>query len=244
MIAQLGMYDRTETAAANDRLWDGVRSHLGYGPEKLTRGGNFLDIWQSPDLVLAQTCGMPYRHVLYDRVELVGTPDYGLEGCPPGHYYSVLVAQAAARDISLSTLCQGTFAYNEKLSQSGWAAPMVHLEARGLHPATLLETGAHRDSALAVATERADFAALDALTWKMIQTYDDFAARLQVVGRTIATPTLPFITAKGCDSKAVFAALQAAIREMPDSDRETLNLRGLVRIPTADYLSVENPHFG
>ena len=31
MIASLPMYDRPETAAANDRLWQGVRERLGQG---------------------------------------------------------------------------------------------------------------------------------------------------------------------------------------------------------------------
>jgi hypothetical protein len=61
MIAALPMYDRPETAGANDRFWESVRDHLGYGPMTLTRGRDHWDIWQSPDLVLAQTCGLPFR---------------------------------------------------------------------------------------------------------------------------------------------------------------------------------------
>ena len=52
MIASLPMYDRPETAAANDRLWQGVRERLGQGPEHLTRGGDLWAQWQSPDLIL------------------------------------------------------------------------------------------------------------------------------------------------------------------------------------------------
>ena len=64
MIASLGMYDRTETAAANDRLWAGIRDGLRArgiaAPEALTRGdGAYWPAWQAPDLVLSQTCGFP-----------------------------------------------------------------------------------------------------------------------------------------------------------------------------------------
>ena len=64
-----------------------------------------------------------------------------------------------------------------------------------------MESGGHQASALAVAEGRADFAALDALTWIMLQRYDSFAADLVEVDRTDPTPALPYITAMGRDAK-------------------------------------------
>jgi len=111
VIAMLGMYDMPATSAANDRFWTLIRQHLGYGPTYLTRDGNVWDIWLNPDLLFAQTCGMPYRTRLHGQVQLVGTPDYGLPGCPPGHYCSVLIARAED-DRDLEGLRSGHFAYN------------------------------------------------------------------------------------------------------------------------------------
>ena len=93
-LASLPMYDRPETAAANDRYWQAIRTRLGEGPETLTRTGELWEHWLAPDLVLSQTCGYPYRARLHGQVTLVGTPDYGLDGCPPGHYRSIFVARA------------------------------------------------------------------------------------------------------------------------------------------------------
>ncbi|MCX8955299.1 hypothetical protein OU790_17900, partial [Ruegeria sp. NA] len=73
MIAMLGMYDMPEVQAANDRFWGLIRAHLGYGPEQLTRDADVWQVWLDPELVLAQTCGMPYRTRLHGRVQLVGT---------------------------------------------------------------------------------------------------------------------------------------------------------------------------
>jgi hypothetical protein len=81
MIAALPMYDRPEMRAANDRFWQAIRDRLGDGPPHLTRDRDPWDIWQAPDLLLAQTCGFPYRARLHGRIYLVGTPDYGVEGC-------------------------------------------------------------------------------------------------------------------------------------------------------------------
>lgn len=51
MIAFLGMYDRPETAEANDMLWQAVRQNLGQGPEHLSREIDPWSAWQSPDLM-------------------------------------------------------------------------------------------------------------------------------------------------------------------------------------------------
>ena len=235
MIAALPMYDRAETAEANDALWSAIRARLGFGPATLTRAGDLWPLWQSPDLLLAQTCGLPFRAKLHSRVTLVGTPDYGLPGCPPGFYRSVFVARAGDKG-DLAAFAARPFAYNEGLSQSGWAAPQAHMAARGLPFGPLLRTGAHRASALAVAGGRADFAALDAVTWALIQEHDRFAASLRVIAETVPTPGLPLITAPGTDPAPLFAAFAGAVQDLSAKDRATLHLEGLVAIPAQAYL--------
>ncbi|MCE8510342.1 PhnD/SsuA/transferrin family substrate-binding protein [Ruegeria pomeroyi] len=240
MTAMLGMYDMPPLRAANDRFWALIRAELGYGPETLDRTRDVWAIWRDPELVLAQTCGMPYRTRLHGHVQLVGTPDYGLPGCPPGHYRSVFVARADdAR--ALPELVGGTFAYNEALSQSGWAAPMTHLQAIGLAPAALLESGAHAASAAAVAEGRADLAALDALTWTLLCEHTDLGAQLREVAHTTPTSVLPYITAPGRDAAAIAAAVRTAIANLDPADRAALHLKGLVDIPASAYLSIPNP---
>ncbi|NSY38472.1 phosphate/phosphite/phosphonate ABC transporter substrate-binding protein [Leisingera sp. ANG59] len=241
MIAHLGMYDRPETAVANDTFWAQIRKNLSGGPEQLTRGADFWEVWKSPDLLLSQTCGCPYRTRLYGEVELVGTPDYGLPGCAPGYYNSVIVTRKADAGQPLSAFGGRRFAYNEALSQSGWAAPMVHLHERSILPGALVETGGHRLSAEAVAEGRADFASLDALTWEMIKQYDGFAAGLCEIERTVPTPTLPYITALGRDADELFTAIEAAIRSLDEDTRARLHLKGLVRFAPSDYLAVPTP---
>ncbi|MFZ1467534.1 MAG: PhnD/SsuA/transferrin family substrate-binding protein [Paracoccaceae bacterium] len=252
MIASLGMYDRAETAAANDRLWGlirgGLRARGVKAPDALTRGeGAYWPAWQSPDLVLSQTCGYPFRARLHDTVTLIGTPDYGVADCPPGHYHSVFVARTDGPN-DLATLASQRLAYNEDLSQSGWVGPANHLLSLGLTPRPALRSGGHRASALVVAEGRADLAAIDAVTWAMLQKWDPAVTNLKVVDRTAPTPGLPLIAAKGADRDATFAAVAEAMDRLHLADRALLGLRGLVFIPVADYLAVPTPpppdHFG
>lgn len=245
MIASLGMYDRAETAHANDRLWAGIRDSLHArgiaAPEALTRGeGAYWAAWQAPDLVLSQTCGFPYRARLHGKVTLIGTPDYGVEGCPPGHYRSVFVVRADDPR-GLADFDGLPIAYNEALSQSGWAAPQNHAAALGLHLRAGLCTGGHRLSALAVAEGRADLAALDAVTWEMLHRWEPAAARLRVIAATGPTPGLPYIAAPGADAEAGFAAVAEAIAGLSADDRDRLQLRGIVRIAPEAYLAVPTP---
>lgn len=236
----LGMYDMPPLRAANDRYWAGIRAHLGYGPPALSRTGDFWQMWRNPGLVLGQTCGLPYRTRLHDRVTLVGTPDYGLPDCPPGHYRSVLVARGNDRR-GLRDLIGGTFAYNEALSQSGWAAPVTHLAHLGLRPVDRIETGGHALSAVAVADGRADLAALDQLTWTLLCEHDPVAGALRVVDTTTPTPGLPYITAAGRDAAALARAVSSAIADLDPGDRDLLHLRALVAIPASAYLAVPTP---
>lgn len=241
MIAFLGMYDRPETAAANDQLWQAVRANLETSPETLDRDIDPWVAWQSADLLLAQTCGCPFRTRLYGEVQLVGTPDYGLPDCPPGHYRSVFVARKTEVSPRLEDFDRRRFGYNEALSQSGWAAPLIHMQDRGMLPGELVETGGHRASALAVAEGRADFAALDLLSWELMQVHDDFAAELGVIDYTVPTPGLPFITALKQDPAKIFLALKSAIQSLDDDSRKTLHLQDLIYIEPSDYLAVPTP---
>ncbi|MCZ0812004.1 PhnD/SsuA/transferrin family substrate-binding protein [Roseovarius sp. EGI FJ00037] len=241
MIASLPMYDRPETAAAHDRLWRAIRDQLGDGPAALTRGGDPWQHWQSPDLLLSQTCGYPYRARLHGHVTLVGTPDFGLEGCPPGHYRSLLVVRRDDARREVSAFASAPFAYNEALSQSGWAAPQNMAAAQGYAFVNPVRTGGHRASAQSVAEGRADIAAIDAQTWRMILRYDAFAADLRVIARTPSSPALPYITATRNDPAPLLRALDAAIKSLDAGDRETLGLRAVLPLPAAAYLAVPNP---
>ena len=248
MIASLPMYDWPEVQAANDRLWFAVADRLRAGgldaPDALTREGELWSHWEAPDLLLSQTCGLPFRARLRGRVRLVGSPDYGLEGCPPGYYASKIIVRPADAGVDPSDWSRLRLVYNEDRSQSGWASILNHAAALGTSFASMIGSGGHRVSARMVAEGAADIAAIDAQSWRMVQAYDPWAADLIVIGQTEPTPATPFITAgSATDAQvaAIRAALGAAVAAMPPDDRAVLYLRDVVSVSEADYLSVPNP---
>ncbi|WGV17782.1 phosphate/phosphite/phosphonate ABC transporter substrate-binding protein [Fuscovulum ytuae] len=245
MIASLPMYDRPELRAETDRYWALIREELSArgiaAPEALRRGDAMLmPHWESADLILSQTCGFPYRARLHGRVDLVGTPDFGNEGCAPGYYRSILIARADDPRGDFAAFDGARIAFNDGLSQSGWAAPINHAAMHDIRLLPGVETGSHRASFLAVAEGRADLAAIDALTWSLISEFEDVSG-VKVIGATDPTPALPYITAKGRGAGAIFAAVAAAIARLAPEDRARLRLRGIVTIPAEAYLAVPIP---
>ncbi len=240
MKAMLGMYDMPAVQSANDRFWQAIRAALGHGPHDLTRDEDVWDVWRSPDLLLAQTCGYPYRAKLHGSVHLVGTPDYGLPGCPPGYYRSELVVRADDPRETVSAFDGARFAFNEPLSQSGWAAPMIHIGAQAGF-SELLRTGGHANSLRAVADGQADIAGIDGLTWAMLQEQGCTTANLRVLDSTIPTPGLPYITALTQHPEEIAQAVRTAIGDLSAPDREALHLEGLIQIPPDAYLAIPTP---
>lgn len=246
MIASLPMYNQPDCLAALDRYWalirDGLRASGVAAPDQLTWGmPDFLDHWQRDDLVLSQACGYPFRAVLHGKVALIGTPDYGVEGCAPGYYRSVFIVRQDDARRDLVSFRDARFAYNDAMSQSGWAAAQNHVAGLGFQFRSLLQSGGHAASAGAVLDGRADIASVDAVTWRILLRNDAALAGLRVLVQTEPTPGLPYIAALGANPVAVFDALAAAIAALTPQDRETLGLRGIVHIPAEAYLAAPTP---
>ena len=79
------MYDWPEVQWAHDALWAAIAKRLQAlgveAPAMLDRLRPAEDVWLDPGLVLSQTCGWPYSTRLLDKVRIVATPVYEVEGC-------------------------------------------------------------------------------------------------------------------------------------------------------------------
>ncbi|MEM9855102.1 MAG: PhnD/SsuA/transferrin family substrate-binding protein, partial [Pseudomonadota bacterium] len=221
MIASLPMYDPPHLRAVNDAFWSAIRAELPFeSPAELCRESDLWPVWESPGLVLSQTCGLPFRAHLHSKVHLILTPDYGLPECPPGYYNSTIITRIGMGDLTGARL-----AYNDTLSQSGWAAAQGH----GFAPH--LDTGAHAASLSAVASGAADVAVVDSHTLRIL----GLPGGLETRGLTEPTPGLPFITARADWIAPLRAAIPAAFEKLPEDMRAALGIKGFVRIDAATY---------
>jgi len=245
MIASLMMYDRPEIATEHAAYWALIRAALARrgieAPKVLSNDAPEFDVWRAPDLVLSQTCGLPYRAFLADDVTLVGTPDFANDGCPPGFYNSAVVVRADDPRECLTEYSDARFVFNQGHSQSGYAAMYHVAQARGFWFSDMQASGGHLASARMVAEGAADIAAIDAQTWHYARQFDRFTDDLRVLEWTPPTPSLPYITGANRDGNVIFDAVSEAIDQLDTPTRALLNLRGMVRISKADYLAVPTP---
>lgn len=243
-FAFLPMYDWPEVRTQTDRLWSLLRQALGDlglgAPQQLERGRELMDGWQDPSLLLGQTCGLPLVRHLLDRVCVLGSPDYGLPDCPPGHYCSVVVVREEDPAASLAELRGRRLAYNHPGSQSGEGA-LRHVlapiaEGKAFF-SSVMETGSHRAALKAVAAGEADAATLDAMSYRLAQAHEPAARSVRVLLATPPTPGLPMITARGNRDKVPMLrqAVAAAIAAAPQDLRTALSLHGFAAFDADDY---------
>jgi ABC-type phosphate/phosphonate transport system substrate-binding protein len=202
-IASLPMYDLVEIKAANDAFWTRIAARLrdlGVSdvPSSLTRGTDLHALWTDPSLLLSQTCGYPLTTSLRGKVALLATPCYAAEGCDGPNGRSAIIVRATDRASVLADLRNRTCAINAADSNSGMnllRAAIAPLAGGAPFFASTLISGAHAESARAVAEGEADLAAIDCVTWALLQRHRHLlASKLRVIAWTDATPWLPFIT--------------------------------------------------
>ena len=242
------MYWRAENAAAWRAMWSDVQAaaaRLGRALPDLTAPEDIpaplTAHWLRDDLVLSQTCSLPLRTALRDRVTYVGTLDFGLDG-PPGFYHSVFVRPLEETPLQ-------SLALNGFDSQSGFVAGLEPLDGGAkttAYAASAPEkrvTGAHRASLMAVANGEADAAYLDAVTFRICETFDAATARIRVAGRTRPTPGLPLITARATDPALLRQAFHDVFAARPAwiEARALGGLRGFVVLEEAEYWALPVP---
>lgn len=242
-VAALPMYDWPELRKETDQFWESLRDSLasiGYpAPDRLDRSRSNEAIWHDKNLLLAQTCGLPYVRALSDQVSLVGTPAYDLD-CGAGSYYSVIVVRADSSAQSLEDIDGFRLAYNCENSQSGFAAPAYALrkQVSGADIFTAgICTGSHRASIISVAQGQADLAAIDAVTWQIATRHEKATRDLRILTLTEPTPGLPFICAKRADwrPERIHLAVVEAMAALDEDCKQALLLTGFAHTMPSDY---------
>ena len=242
-ISSLEMYNRAETQKAHQELYQNIVKELKIrgieAPPVLSKNRESIDFWSSNELFLSQTCGLPYRLFLHNKVTLVGTPDYGLKGFKPGHYASVIIVRKEDKITSLTDFSSSIFAYNDILSQSGWAAPQKYFKELKINIDKIKLSGSHRASAKLVSEGQADIAAIDAISFKLIKEYDNFSSNLSIIAQTKSTPGLPIIAHKNANQTLFFDSIETAIDQLQPPTKKILHLKGIVKTRKSDYLNIK-----
>ena len=239
MIATLPMYLFPETRAAHEAFWAEVRDRLRAAgiaaPDALNHEIAPWDGWAAPDLVLGHICNLPYRAAFRDRVTLIGASDFGLEECGPGEYRALYVVREDHPARSVDDLDGAAMAYSEPLSHSGWGAAATEAEAAGRRIWPVLRTGSHAASAAAIGRGAAEFATIDARTFRILADHSDLTHNLRVIGATESAPGITFITRIGQDPALYVRAINEAISALSPIPQDSFGLIQAVPLPANAY---------
>lgn len=229
-------------------LWIALRRALGeeglHGlPDAVVWPQDLHAHWLDPGLLLSQTCGYPLTHALQGKVQLLGCFRYAAPGCEGIDCRSVLIARTEHAAFDLAHFRGRRVAFNSSDSQSGYnalRALVAPLASQGRFFSHSLATGGHRQSIDAVRESRADLAAIDCVTWALLQKTTPQATQgLHAIGFSAPYPGLPLISAWGTDASQV-AAMQNALRQLLQDSAvqpalEALLITGLETPPLSVY---------
>ncbi|PJK30402.1 hypothetical protein CVT23_07025 [Minwuia thermotolerans] len=242
------MYDWPVLQPANDRFWRTLVERLRDAgidaPGELNRHDNHAALRGRDDLLLAQTCGLPFNTRLKDRVRYVATPVHAMEGCREARYSSAIVTRRGFDpDRRTPEALRGLrLAVNGTDSWSGYEVVKRWFAAGGTPmPAPHLVSGGHLRSMQAVAEGQADVAAIDAIALGLARNHlPELAGHLQVIGWTESRPAPPFVTAGPADDETV-AALRTALHDALATEpgiREALGLRSVAVLAADAYAAM------
>lgn len=247
MIASLPMYDFPELRAQTDALWQAIRVQLlarglDEVPELLVRPeGALVDHWRLPGLLLSHTCGYPLMRLLPD-VHVLGSFSVMAGGsAAAGRYRSVIVARAddARSSGGVAAFDGAGVAANDDGSLSGWVSLGWALSQAGARPGSVVFTGAHAMSVVAVRDGQADLASIDAHSYALFQRHRPDAVRgLVVVGEGPEVAVTPLVTARADLVEVLRDAVGVAILALPAEVLSALMITGWVPHGREDHMPV------
>ncbi len=223
MIADLPMYDWPGLRAETDAFWQAVAAALAdegiAAPPRLERCADYSEGWRAPDLLVGQTCGMPFVLGMCGDAQVIARADYRLPHAAGGTYRSVILVR---RQDAHTPGPEAVLAHRgRRVAVNAWHSYSGHIALRD-HIARLsggasdpffgaaLPSGSHLASARMVMGGAADLAAVDGVVWALIGRHEpETAGGLAVIGTTDAAPALPFITA--ARNHALAAAIVRAL---------------------------------
>ena len=243
----LPWYDLAETRSAMDRLWHQIAIALrALGaegvPEVLDCRADYESQWQRHDLLLGQACGYDVYCANDHDLQVVGVPVYLMPGCEGTRYRSFVIVREGAEYAGIEDLRGARCVINSPRSHSGMnvlQALVAPLAEQGRFFGDVQISGAHERSLERIRLGEADVAAIDCITYGLLQRHRPEAlARTRIVHRTQALTAPPYVTSSNTSPELVSMLLRAiasGIAALSDADRSDLGLAGVEAASLDDY---------
>lgn len=199
---------------------------------------------RDPALMFGHTCGYPLMTCWKDRLHPFCVPVFDVPGSEGKLYSSRFIVGANSGIASLADCSGKVAAINAPDSNSGMN--VFRYAISNLKPARrffsgVITTGGHLHSLEAVANRQADIAAIDCVSYQLIQDCrPELVEQVRSIGFSVKTCGLPFVVPGPgtSDTKMLIENLNRALASAPDSVREKLHLLSFEPVTLGDYQAI------
>ena len=254
MQASLPMYDLPEIRQHTDVWWAGIAKHLRLQglsdvPNLLQHDIPLRTLWANENLLLSQCCGFDVMNRYKDQLLVLMIPHYQATACLPGQYCSFVVVHEESHFDDLNSLRNSVAVINGPESHSGMNALFTSINPLSNHGQFFKEvniSGAHADSLQQVQSKQADVAAIDNVTYALLQRERPASLEgIRILTQTRSAPALPYVTSVDTPvetQRSMQMALKAALK---DPELATIREPLLISSGTFPDLSGEaHPYLG
>ena len=207
-----------------------------------------LNILNDPALWFGQTCGYPLMTSLRDTMTPISVPVFDVLGCQQKLYSSLLIV-ADNSQINTTEDCRGLCAaINTNDSNSGMNLlrhAVASFNQKGEFFGQINLSGSHLQSLTQVANGNADIAAIDCVSYQLIEdTWPELATRVRCIGFTAKTCGLPFVMPKPAavnqDLENITECLNQALLMLDERQKGRLHLKGFENVSFDDYQCIND----
>jgi ABC-type phosphate/phosphonate transport system substrate-binding protein len=247
-IVSLQMYDFAEIEPFVNAWWNIIKFELRLAgvdnlPDDLCRNDDIRSQWTKDDLILSQCCGYDLTVNGYNNLQPILTPVYQPEDCDGGNYCSYIVTSRNSEITNSLELANKRLAINGYNSHSGYNAlreVIASALGHGNHGNELVVSGGHANSMEMVASGSADAAAIDCVTYSLIERYrPEITEKLTIIDKSRVYPVLPYVVPAKMlelDKKRIRIALVAAFsKDEYRLARQALLIRSHTILPFESY---------
>jgi ABC-type phosphate/phosphonate transport system substrate-binding protein len=249
-VFHAGMYAPSDVHKAAWQAWFSAltESYLNRHYNSVELGFSVNEqAYTAANVIAAQTCGYPFVTRWADTHEPLALPQFDVPGCTPGtgQYSSWFITRADHTGTSLRQFANSRVAMNSKNSNSGMNVlryAISQFTSRQTFFSECTLTGGHIQSMRSVAEGRADLAAIDVVTYALINELEPaLCRRLKIIGQSELTTGLPFIFTKhsNIDRDELRAAMNQAVTLMDSEARKLLHLNGFAPVAAKDYAKIK-----
>ena len=201
-----------------------------------------MKMWRSNDMVLSQSCGLPFMEELHQFVNVIGTPLWTDVSDERGRYQTVIVVREALGISSIAEVQGMRPVVSNTQSLSGWCSLGVAIAEVTNDPSFVrpfVQSGGHARSLQMLQDNNADFASIDAATFRLLKRHrPKLTNGLRTIGHGPVVPATPIIVSKSStvDADELYRVVSGVFgRSDLQSALAEIGINGFVRLANSDY---------